>query len=214
MIDAKILEILVCPKCKGGLSQAEGGHFLVCQGCHLKYPVREGVPVMLVEEALDVGGQKRPGQKLGAATDNAMATFRVVGGPNKGLSFHLEKLSCKAIGRAVTDPQKTAMFGVDVALALDEGTKGIVQHYLAGQFKDSKAKGQETGSFKRTSDVILDDVSISRLHAMVFFGEGGVGVLDLVSKNGTFVNGEEIESRLLRKGDAIEIGETKIVFEG
>jgi hypothetical protein len=169
---------------------------------------------MLVEEALDTAGQRSASQKIGSASDSSMATFRVISGPNKGLSFHLERLTCKAIGRAMTDPQKTAMFGVDVALALDEGTKGLVQHYLTKQFKDTKAKGYDTGSFKRTPDVILDDVSISRLHAMVFYGETGVGILDMVSKNGTFVNGEEIESRLLRKGDAIEVGETKIVFEG
>jgi len=214
MVDAKLLEILVCPKCKGGLSQAPDGHFLVCKACQLKFPVREGVPVMLVEEALSTTGRKLPARGIGADTDSAMATFRIISGPNKGLAFHLEKFSCKAIGRSVTDPQKTAMFGVDVALALDEGTKGLVQHYLTKQFKDIRAKGQETGSFKRTSDVVLDDVSISRLHAMVFFGETGVGILDMVSKNGTFVNGEEVESRLLKKGDAIEIGESKIVFEG
>ncbi|MBI4373307.1 MAG: FHA domain-containing protein, partial [Deltaproteobacteria bacterium] len=53
----------------------------------------------------------------------------------------------------------------------------------------------------------------SRLHAMVFYGDSGVGILDLVSKNGTFVGGVEIESRLLKKGDIVSIGSTKIRLE-
>jgi pSer/pThr/pTyr-binding forkhead associated (FHA) protein len=49
---------------------------------------------------------------------------------------------------------------------------------------------------------------------MVFYDGRTVGVLDLVSKNGTFVNGQEVESRVLKPGDMIEIGETNIVYEG
>jgi len=130
--------------------------------------------------------------------------------------FHLERGTCKVIGRALSDSNKTAMFSVDLGLALDESTKAIVQKYISKQFKKTskkKPKG-DIGYFKRTSDIVLDDVSISRLHAMIFFDEVGVGILDLVSKNGTFVNGEEVESRLLKKGDAVEVGESKIVFEG
>lgn len=171
---------------------------------------------MLVEEAIDLKSGGAAGARVSAGT--SAAAFRVVSGTNKGLTFHIDRLTCKAIGRSITDPNKTAMFNVEVSLSLDEGTKGLIQHYIGRQFKDTKkveASGAgATGPFKRTSDVILDDVAISRLHAMVFFGETGVGILDLVSKNGTFVNGEEIESRLLKKGDMIEMGETKIIFEG
>jgi pSer/pThr/pTyr-binding forkhead associated (FHA) protein len=49
---------------------------------------------------------------------------------------------------------------------------------------------------------------------MIFYDDAGVGILDLVSKNGTFVNGEEVESRILVGGDTIEIGECRIVVEG
>ncbi len=217
MLDNKLLDILVCPQCKGSISSSDGGNALVCSACQLKFPVRDGVPVMLVEEATDLKSGGAAGARL-AAGGAEVATFRVVSGTNKGLTFHIDRLTCKAIGRSITDPNKTAMFNVEVSLALDEGTKGLIQHYIGKQFKDVKkveAGGTAaTGPFKRTSDVIIDDMAISRLHAMVFFGETGVGILDLVSKNGTFVNGEEIESRLLKKGDMIEMGETKIIFEG
>jgi len=50
----KLLEIIVCPQCHGDLlpvASAEGGE-LVCQGsCGLSYPVRDGIPVLLVDEA-------------------------------------------------------------------------------------------------------------------------------------------------------------------
>lgn len=48
-VDPKLLEILVCPKCKGKLK--EGDDELICNKCHLAYPVREGIPVMLISEA-------------------------------------------------------------------------------------------------------------------------------------------------------------------
>lgn len=45
----EMLEILACPKCKGPLEYA--GDSLVCQACRLKYSIRQGIPVLLVEEA-------------------------------------------------------------------------------------------------------------------------------------------------------------------
>ncbi len=50
-IDAKLLEILACPKCKGDLDLNQEKEGLVCPACQLLYPVRDGIPVMLIEEA-------------------------------------------------------------------------------------------------------------------------------------------------------------------
>lgn len=44
-----LLELLACPACHGRLRQEELR--LVCGGCGRRYPVRDGVPVLLVEEA-------------------------------------------------------------------------------------------------------------------------------------------------------------------
>jgi len=49
----ELLEILACPNCKGPLR--ESGDALVCNACRLKYPVREGIPVLLAEEAEQIG---------------------------------------------------------------------------------------------------------------------------------------------------------------
>ncbi len=50
-ISRELLEILACPKCKGDvvMNQQESG--LVCSACRLVYPVRDDIPVMLIDEA-------------------------------------------------------------------------------------------------------------------------------------------------------------------
>jgi uncharacterized protein YbaR (Trm112 family) len=47
----ELLAILVCPKCKGDLQYREQESALVCPACKLRYPVRDGIPIMLVAEA-------------------------------------------------------------------------------------------------------------------------------------------------------------------
>ena len=48
----ELLEILVCPKCKGDLEyRTEPSESLVCRACALVYSVDDGIPVMLIDEA-------------------------------------------------------------------------------------------------------------------------------------------------------------------
>lgn len=49
-----LLEILVCPKCKGPLEYREEEDVLVCLRDRLRFPVRDGIPIMLVDEATPV----------------------------------------------------------------------------------------------------------------------------------------------------------------
>ncbi|SDV49424.1 Trm112 family protein [Chitinasiproducens palmae] len=50
-MDARLLEILVCPICKGALRHDRQAQELVCNVDHLAFPIQDGIPVMLVEEA-------------------------------------------------------------------------------------------------------------------------------------------------------------------
>jgi uncharacterized protein YbaR (Trm112 family) len=50
-LDKRLLEILVCPRCKGDLEYDQGNSRLICNACKLAYPVKDDIPVMLVEEA-------------------------------------------------------------------------------------------------------------------------------------------------------------------
>ena len=52
-LDAALLEILACPKCKGALEYkvGEGEEALLCHACALRYEVDDGIPIMLIDEA-------------------------------------------------------------------------------------------------------------------------------------------------------------------
>ncbi len=51
-IDKELLEILACPKCKGDIRLNEKGNGLVCDPCRLEYPVKDDIPIMLIDEAI------------------------------------------------------------------------------------------------------------------------------------------------------------------
>jgi hypothetical protein len=50
-LSKELLEILACPKCKGEVQLQADGSRIVCNACRLAYPVRDGIPVMLIDEA-------------------------------------------------------------------------------------------------------------------------------------------------------------------
>ena len=50
-MDPRLLEILVCPVCKGKLDYDKTAQELTCSPCQLAYPVRDGIPIMMQDEA-------------------------------------------------------------------------------------------------------------------------------------------------------------------
>ena len=50
-MDARLLEILVCPLCKGPLDYRKTGQELVCKPCRLAFPIKDDIPVMLEDAA-------------------------------------------------------------------------------------------------------------------------------------------------------------------
>ncbi|MBO8130845.1 MAG: Trm112 family protein [Candidatus Marinimicrobia bacterium] len=51
MISKELLEILACPKCKGDLIYDQENDKLICESCRLKYPIKDDIPIMLIDEA-------------------------------------------------------------------------------------------------------------------------------------------------------------------
>ena len=51
LLDVKMLELLVCPRTKGNLEYDESTQELISKKAKLAYPVRDGVPIMLISEA-------------------------------------------------------------------------------------------------------------------------------------------------------------------
>ena len=54
-IDPKLLEILVCPLTKGPLRYDDAAQELVSENAGLAFPIRDGIPIMLVDEARRIG---------------------------------------------------------------------------------------------------------------------------------------------------------------
>ena len=50
-MDKRLLEILVCPSCKGPLLYKRAQAELICRACRLAYPIQDDIPVMLEDEA-------------------------------------------------------------------------------------------------------------------------------------------------------------------
>ncbi|MDM7916480.1 MAG: Trm112 family protein [Candidatus Eisenbacteria bacterium] len=67
MLAKELLDILVCPQCKGDLEYDPQNQKLICHACRLRYPIQDDIPIMLVEEAepLDADSGPRAPRKEG-----------------------------------------------------------------------------------------------------------------------------------------------------
>jgi uncharacterized protein len=54
-VSKELLDILVCPKCKGDLALTDKQDGLICGACKLCYAIKDDIPVMLIDEAVKVG---------------------------------------------------------------------------------------------------------------------------------------------------------------
>lgn len=73
--------------------------------------------------------------------------------------------------------------------------------------------GSNTIGRSRENDVVLLDASLSRVHARIDVEDDGSSVLDLGSRNGTFVGGLRVLQCRLKHGDAVQLGELPLRFE-
>ena len=62
------------------------------------------------------------------------------------------------------------------------------------------------------SDILFDDITVSRRHAEVVSDAGGLAIRDLGSLNGTYVNQELVDQSPLKHGDELQIGKFRMVF--
>ncbi len=58
-MDARLLDILVCPICKGNLEYRKAESELACKPCKLAYPIRDDIPIMLEDEARQLAANER-----------------------------------------------------------------------------------------------------------------------------------------------------------
>jgi hypothetical protein len=131
----------------------------------------------------------------------------VVEGPDRAMRFTVEEGSYRVLVRGVDDPGgSTQQMTVEGDCALDDGQLARLQE-LSGRSR--------TAFKKRGPDIALRDASVSRTHALVFVDKDAVSVADLMSTNGTRVNGAQVGDVDLREGDVIHVGKTRLrVNEG
>jgi len=53
-VSKELLDILCCPKCKGDIELNESRDGLICRNCKLIYPIKDDIPVMLIDEAIPI----------------------------------------------------------------------------------------------------------------------------------------------------------------
>ena len=85
-----------------------------------------------------------------------------------------------------------------------EGTAGRRMHDLGDEVV-TVGRGQE-------SSIFLDDVTVSRKHAEIVYGESGYRIRDVGSLNGTYVNRVRVDAVDLRNGDEIQVGKYRFRF--
>jgi len=54
VISKELLEILACPKCKGDIRLTGKEDGLICDRCKLLYPIKDGIPIMLIDKAIPI----------------------------------------------------------------------------------------------------------------------------------------------------------------
>lgn len=107
-------------------------------------------------------------------------------------------------GLAVTsEPEPAIEHGVSLVIRLGGGREG--ESFAVDGNKMSIGRRPD-------SDVFLDDVTVSRNHAVMVSRADGWHIDDLGSLNGTYVNRKRIETALLADGDEVQIGKFRLSF--
>lgn len=124
---------------------------------------------------------------------------------------------CSACGTRLPDPDEVATgayptVGVDVAGEGEVGQLIVTRGGTAGARFALDAEETTVGRHP-DSDIFLDDVTVSRRHAVVRRdGMGQYTLSDVGSLNGTYMDGERIETAALREGAQVQVGKFRLVF--
>ncbi len=131
---------------------------------------------------------------------------------------------CESCGAQLTEEpgHTTQMYSAsDLAHEMDSKNEGILKGsgprlvVLQGAASGSKfalTEAETTLGRHTSSDVFLDDVTVSRHHAEIQKENGGYMLLDKGSLNGTYVNKQRVESVLLNSGDEVQVGKFKFLY--
>lgn len=133
---------------------------------------------------------------------NDALELEIVEGPETGQRYEVFAGTYRVLGRAGDDVQFTVQMTLDGDRLLDAQQEELLETL----FRKRASRGVRTRFRKRGADILLQDESVSRTHALVFADAEGISVADLMSTNGTMVNGQTVADADLAYGDHIRIG--------
>ncbi len=123
---------------------------------------------------------------------------------------------CSACGTELPEPEMATgtypVAGVDVP---DQGEVGqlVVTRGATAGARYALESGETTIGRHPDSSIFLDDVTVSRRHAKVITqGNGQYLIEDAGSLNGTYLDGDRVESAALREGAQVQVGKFRLVF--
>lgn len=94
--------------------------------------------------------------------------------------------------------------GDQPVLVITHGSSGVQRHEITA--------ARTTIGRHPSSDVFLDDVTVSRHHAVIEASEGQLVLTDSGSLNGTYVNGARVDRHVLAPADQIQVGKFRLLF--
>jgi pSer/pThr/pTyr-binding forkhead associated (FHA) protein len=138
-----------------------------------------------------------------------MARFvdlEVISGPEQGMRYTVESGTYRVLGRAGDDNESTVQLNKEGDRVLDADQRAVVEGVL-----DARAdRGVRMRFRRRGPDILLADGSVSRTHALIFVDDSGISVADLMSTNGTKVNGARVTDIDVLPGDVVQVGQSKM----
>lgn len=136
--------------------------------------------------------------------------------PSCGMDVSKDMKFCWQCGAQLTSSHSTISFDPHFEREEEVGEAGLVEldqvEGAAGRRMHDIAGERVIVGRSRKSDIVLDDVTVSREHAEISRGGEGFRVRDAGSLNGTYVNRVRVDSVDLRDGDEIQIGKYRFKF--
>jgi hypothetical protein len=141
----------------------------------------------------------------------AVAVLVVVEGVDVGRRFPLWPGALRVIGRSPGPHHGTHVVERGELLRLeDEDQRRIADHVARRAAPGLLGARGATAAFERGADIDLGDDAVSQTHAMVFCDDAGLTIVDVDSRNGTWVNGARVVESVLVVGDLLRLGETRL----
>lgn len=222
ILSQEYFEALSCPACGVRRLLLTKEKIIICQSCLNGYKIQGDVPNFRLEFAISFR------KKIKEQICGVNVLFTLLTGGQKNQSCAVKIGHCVVFGRLVKkdDVEDLTVVSKPPSVVaynqIDPESYRVIEQFMTHRKGFSGGQNQteaslfdlqnrnHLGSFVRDPDFLVDDASVSRTHAVVYQDEKGVHLLDLVSKNGSFVNGKEVEQQGLKDNDIINLGQASV----